>query len=326
MEERIIEDEGRTIKVKRNALGGIEDATDAAVPADGTDGGAEGAEAAEGAAEAAAENAEDDVEIAVDFPEEEYDEDMVGLTPSQLKKLQEERERARKEAERERDKLVSRGQKALSDRDFSLAEELFSQALTYDEESEAALKGVWESRTQDFQDDSPFYIAENAEKFAQMPEEVRAYILERVGDRLRSERESALEEMRPLKAAVEEAREARRGALGDNKRYYLVRTTIFLVASVLFLALVGIFSSFLLRTRGSWPVVGMAVCGALALISLICLIVFLRGLVFALRLCADNERNEGTEDGRRLAVLEGELQCLSLILGDDEAPAFDDES
>ena len=101
MEERIIEDEGRTIKVKRNALGGIEDATDGA--ADG--------ETSEGAS--SPESREDDVEFAVEFPEEEYDEDMVGLTPSQLKKLQEERERARREAEEARDKLIAEGKKAL---------------------------------------------------------------------------------------------------------------------------------------------------------------------------------------------------------------------
>ena len=314
MEERIIEDEGRTIKVKRNALGGIEDATDGA---------AEG-ETPEGAS--SPENAEDDVEFAVDFPEEEYDEDMVGLTPSQLKKLQEERERARREAEEARDKLISEGKKALSSLDYAAAEKFFSQALTYDEESVEALLGVWESRTQGFTDDSPFFIEENAEKFARMPKEVRSFILERVGSRLQDARQGILEEMRPLKAAVEEAREARRGALDANKRYYLVRTAAFGIAAVLLLALVAIFSAFLLRTRGSWPVVGMAVSGGLAFVCLIFLVVYLRGLVFALRLSADNERNAGTEDGRRLQALEDEEYCLKLILEGEEAPGFDEES
>ena len=314
MEERIIEDEGRTIKVKRNALGGIEDATDGA---------AEG-ETPEGAS--SPENAEDDVEFAVDFPEEEYDEDMVGLTPSQLKKLQEERERARREAEEARDKLISEGKKALSSLDYAAAEKCFSQALTYDEESVEALFGVWESRTQGFTDDSPFFIGENAEKFAQMPEEVRSSILERVGSRLQDARAGILEEMRPLKAAVEEAREARRGALDANKRYYLVRTAAFGIAAVLFLALMGVFSAFLLRTSGSWPAVCMAVFGGLALLCLIFLVVFLRGLVFALRLSHDNEKNEGTEDGRRLALLEREEHCLRLVLEGEEEPAFDEES
>ena len=319
MEERIIEDEGRTIKIKRNALGGIEDATDGALP-DG--------ETPEGASspEAGSENAEDDVEFAVDFPEEEYDEDMVGLTPSQLKRAQEERERARREAEEARDKLIAEGKKALSSLDYAAAEKSFSQALTYDEECVEALLGVWESRTQGFTDDSPFFIEENAEKFAGMPEEVRSSILERVGSRLQDARQGILEEMRPLKAAVEEAREARRGALDANKRYYLVRTAAFGIAAVLLLALVGIFSAFLLRTRGSWPVVGMAVSGGLALVCLIFLVVFLRGLVFALRLSADNEKNEGTEDGRRLALLEGEESCLKLVLEGEGEPAFDEES
>ena len=319
MEERIIEDEGRTIKVKRNALGGIEDATDGALPEGGTAEGASSPDAGPG-------GTEEDVEFAVDFPEEEYDEDMVGLTPSQLKRAQEERERARREAEEARDKLIAEGKKALSSLDYAAAEKSFSQALTYDEESVEALLGVWESRTQGFTDDSPFFIEENAEKFARMPKEVRSSILERVGSRLQDARQGILEEMRPLKAAVEEAREARRGALDANKRYYLVRTAAFGIAAVLLLALVGIFSAFLLRTRGSWPVVGMAVSGGLALVCLIFLVVFLRGLVFALRLSADNEKNEGTEDGRRLALLEGEESCLKLVLEGEGEPAFDEES
>ena len=315
MEERIIEDEGRTIKVKRNALGGIEDATDGALP--------EG-ETPEGAS--SPESGEDDVEFAVDFPEEEYDEDMVGLTPSQLKRAQEERERARREAEEARDKLIAEGKKALSSLDYAAAEKCFSQALTYDEESVEALLGVWESRTQGFTDDSPFFIEENAEKFARMPKEVRSFILERVGSRLEDARQGILEEMRPLKAAVEEAREARRGALNDNKHYYLVRTAAFGIAAVLLLALTGVFSAFLLRTQGIWPVVGMAVSGGLAFVCLIFLVVCLRGLVFALRLSADNERNAGTEDGRRLQALEDEEYCLKLILEGEALPAFDEES
>ena len=319
MEERIIEDEGRTIKVKRNALGGIEDATDGALPEGGAAEGASSPDAGPG-------GTEEDVEFAVDFPEEEYDEDMVGLTPSQLKRAQEERERARREAEEARDKLIAEGKKALSSLDYAAAEKSFSQALTYDEESVEALLGVWESRTQGFTDDSPFFIEENAEKFAAMPEEVRSSILERVESRLQDARQGILEEMRPLKAAVEEAREARRGALDANKRYYLVRTAAFGIAAVLFLALMGVFSAFLLRTSGSWPAVCMAVFGGLALICLIFLVVFLRGLVFALRLSHDNEKNEGTEDGRRLALLEREEHCLRLVLEGEEEPAFDEES
>ena len=319
MEERIIEDEGRTIKVKRNALGGIEDATDGALPEGGAAEGASSPEAGPG-------GTQEDVEFAVDFPEEEYDEDMVGLTPSQLKRAQEERERARREAEEARDKLIAEGKKALSSLDYAAAEKCFSQALTYDEESVEALLGVWESRTQGFTDDSPFFIEENAEKFAKMPQAVRASILERVGSRLQDARQGILEEMRPLKAAVEEAREARRGALDANKRYYLVRTAAFGIAAVLFLALMGVFSAFLLRTSGSWPAVCMAVFGGLALLCLIFLIVFLRGLVFALRLSHDNEKNEGTEDGRRLALLEREERCLRLVLEGEEEPAFDEES
>lgn len=308
MEERIIEDEGRTIKVKKNAVGGIEDAVDSTAPAAPAGGAAEGDTAAQ----------DDEVEFAVDYPDEEYDDDMVGLTPTQLKKAQEERERAREKAEKERDKLIAEGKKALAAKSYTAAEGFFSQALVYDEESVEAQKGAWESRTHGFSDDSAFYIPENAERLAGAPEEVRSFVLSKVGDRLKEERAGVLEEMRPLKAAVREARQARRGALEDNKRYYVLRTAVFGGAFVLFLALVGVFSAFLLRTPDNWPVICMAVSGGLALIALIVFLVYLRGLVFAVRLVADNERDEGTEDGRRLTALENELECLTLVLGDEE--------
>ena len=318
MEERIIEDEGRTIKVKRNAVGGIEDAVDAAAPAGGAaiSGDAQDSNLAE----------DDEVEFAFDFPEEEYDEDMVGLTPSQLKKREEERARAREQAEKERDKLIAEGKRALKAGDYAAAEGLFSQALVYDEQSAEAQKGAWESRTRGFTDDSPFFVLENAERLAGAPEEVRRYVLSKAGDRLEEARAGLLEEIRPLKAAVLEAREARRGALKDNKKYYAARTAVFGAAAALFLVLLGIFSAFILRTPENWPVICMAVMGGMALLSLIFFIVYLRGLVFAVRLLSDNEKDEATEDGRRLQGLSEQLACLTLVLGEDQGERVLDES
>lgn len=318
MEERIIEDEGRTIKVKRNAVGGIEDAVDAAAPAGGAaiSGDAQDSNLAE----------DDEVEFAIDFPEEEYDEDMVGLTPSQLKKREEERARAREQAEKERDKLIAEGKRALKAGGYAAAEGLFSQALVYDEQSAEAQKGAWESRTRGFTDDSPFFVLENAERLAGAPEEVRRYVLSKAGDRLEEARAGLLEEIRPLKAAVLEAREARRGALKDNKKYYAARTAVFGAAAALFLVLLGIFSAFILRTPENWPVICMAVMGGMALLSLIFFIVYLRGLVFAVRLLSDNEKDEATEDGRRLQGLSEQLACLTLVLGEDQGERVLDES
>lgn len=318
MEERIIEDEGRTIKVKRNAVGGIEDAVDGTAPAGGAAG---SSDALNNAADA-----EDEVEFAVDFPDEEYDEDMVGLTPSQLKKLEEERARAREQAEKECDKLIAEGNRALKAEDYAAAEGFFLQALTYDETNPAAQKGAWESHTQGFTDDSPYFLMENAERLAGAPEEVRSYVLSHAGERLKEARAGLLEEIRPLKAAVREAREARRGALEDNKRYYVVRTAVSGAAFVLFLVLAGVFSAFILRTPENWPLICAAVMGGLALIALIFLLVCLRGLVFAVRLLSDNEKDEGTEDGRRLQGLEEQLACLTLVLGEDEGERVLDES
>lgn len=201
MEERIIEDEGRTIKIKRNALGGIEDATDGALPDGETPEGAHSPEA--GVRERGRRRG-----ICRRLPRRRVRRRHGRAHPFAAEKGAG-RARARPpRGGRGAGQAHCGRKKALSSLDYAAAEKSFSQALTYDEECVEALLGVWESRTQGFTDDSPFFIEENAEKFARMPKEVRSFILERVGSRLQDARQGILEEMRPLKAAVEEAREA----------------------------------------------------------------------------------------------------------------------
>lgn len=111
MEERIIDRE-REIKIKRKREG--DDAVDAL----------------------AADETEDEIpeeELVLEFPEgEEYDEDLVGLTPSQLKEELARREKALSEAREESKKLAALGEEKLAEGSYDEAESLFGQATVYD--------------------------------------------------------------------------------------------------------------------------------------------------------------------------------------------------
>lgn len=291
MEERIIDNE-REIKIKRRREG--DDVVDAL---------------ADGGEETLPEE-----ELVLELPEEEYDEDLVGLTPSQLKEELERRERALREAREESEKLTLAGAEKLGEGAFEEAESFFAQALTYDPENAEAGKGVWQARTKEFADYEPFYQKENAEELGGAPEEVRAFVKERAGARLEGEREAFRAEERPLREKVEESMEFRRGYFRDNRNYFLVRFGIFFGLFALCLVGAGISASFIYSTRGITPIVLIACFGGAALVMLAVAIVFARKLVVANRLCRENEKLSATEDGARLAYLQDRLHCLDLVL------------
>ena len=87
MEERIIDNE-REIKIKRKR--GVIDAQDAL---------AEDTEVQD-----------EEEEVVLEFPDGEYDEDLVGLTPAQLKEELARRERAKREALDAQTKLMAEGE------------------------------------------------------------------------------------------------------------------------------------------------------------------------------------------------------------------------
>ncbi len=296
MEERILdEEEGRTIRVRRTADGAIADVTDAL---------AEEREQTE------------ETEVVLDVPDgtDEYDEDLVGLTPEQLKKELERRERAAREAEEKRDELISEGEALMQENDFAGAETFFAQALVYDGGSELARRGLWRARTAEFTDAECFLDDETATEASQEEESVRAYLLERAGEELREARARREAEAAPLRATVTEKRDARRGAFRENRKYYLIR---FCVAFAIALAAVigaGVSAGFLTRTQDASPVVALCVSAGIALIALCVSLVFLRKLIVAGRLCRDNERLTATEEGARLYELEREIENLRLVL------------
>lgn len=298
MEERIIDDP-RKIKVKRNVAGGVEDATDALADE--------------------AERSVGEEEIALELPEtDEYDEDLVGLTPSQLKAALEQRERAAQEAREERDKLLREGRKEREAGNFAGAEPYFVQATVYDPDCLEAKEGIWCCRTREFKDLAPLYELANAKEIADSGDGLKAFVRERAGERLRADREEYEREVAPLRETFAGAQNERREAFRKNRDYYLVRFGICFGVFLLFVLAAGVSAYFIVRTMSVLPIALVGTFGGLALIALIAALVYAHKLYVAQRLCSDNEKLSTTGEGARLSELEGRLLCLKLLLDDGD--------
>lgn len=305
MEERLVDkDEFRKIKIKRNQVGGIDDATEEGVGADGEE--------------------EEYDEIVVEMPQEEpseegeydetddYDEDSVGLSAKQLRQLQEKRERERKQAE----ELCAQAYVFLDKGEFEDAVTFFSQALVLDTQNESAQKGLWLARTKNFTDDEPFFDESISLEVSQAPDEIKAYIRENVGERLAAERARVEELAAPIRKRLTEAQEERREAFSENRKYYILRSLLsFAVLAVMLIG--GIVSaSFLTRTQSIAPIVCLGVFGVLALAALVVFLCFAKKLLEADRLCHKNDDLYSTEEGMELEELEETLLSLKEVLDD----------
>lgn len=305
MEERIIERENeRKIRVKRTADGDIQNVEDELAP----------------------ESETEETEVSVDFPEEaqeedapeEYDESLVGLTPSQLEKELERREKLRREAYAERDKLLAGANEMLEKSKYAEAEEFCRDALVYDGSSDEAQRLLWIAMTKDFTDDAPFYKEENARSLASSGEDLRSFVLSRAGKRLRDGLAQDLAEEAPVAARVEEAQNRRRGAFAENRRYYLVRLVALSCVILLFVVGCIVSMQFIVRTKSVLPIVLAAAFGGLAVVVLVFWIVFARKLLVADRYCRANEQLSSTEDGATLLVLRNRIRCARLALGEED--------
>lgn len=292
MEERILDkEEGRGIKLKRTADGET-DATDAL--------------------------AEDGEEVVLDLPEtDEYDEDLVGLTPSQLKEELERRERAAQRAREESERFAAEGRKKLAAEEYGAAEELFERALLADAGNREARNDLWTARTCNFTSAEKLYEEGIADELL-LDGEAHAAVLEKMGDTLAAEKENYVREAEPLRPAVEEARAERREAFRRNKNYYLVRFAICFAICVLFAVGVGISADYILRIQNAVPVILTAVFGIAAFAMLAVSAAFAAKTIVAWRLCARNEDLSSTEDGARLADLQQRVAALEQILSPAE--------
>ena len=296
MEERILDDdESRGIKIKRTANGGT----------DAVDGLAEGDETLP------------EEELYIDLPDEEYDEDLVGLTPTQLKEELERREKLKREAREESERLMASADEKLAAEKFADAELLYAQALVCDGENDAAAAGLWTARTKNFTD-AEAVLAENVAEELAANETARALVAEKLGKDLLALRAAYAGEEAEIAPPFEKKQAERREAFAANRKYYLVRFSVFLFIAVLFCIGIGVSAYFIPRTRSDTPVIFVGVFAGLNLVSLAAAIVYARKLFVASGLYVQNEKLSSTETGARIAFLRERLHAIGLVLGDGE--------
>lgn len=289
MEERIVDkDDERLVRIKKTA---------------------------EGETDAVEDTGED---VVFELPEgDEYDEDLVGLTPSQLQEELARRERLAREARERSLSLTEEGNALLAEGKFVEADDKLSEAVLLDGENEEAGRSLWLARTENFAKLSPLFEEDNATALSQS-EFQRRFVLERAGERLKAVRAEYEKEERELSPVVEEAMATRRVAFAANKKYFLIRFFAVFAAFVLCIVGAGVSAGFLYSTTSGTPVILCAVFGGLALIMLVLVIVFARKLLVAGRLCRANERLLSTEDGTRLSELRESLRSIALIFGEGD--------
>lgn len=300
MEERIIDkDDERLIRIKKKAEG--VDAEDATLP------------------ESEEESGEEE-EILVTLPEdeEEYDEDLVGLTPSELAREKARREKAREEAKAECYKLVEAAEAELQNGVYDKAESLFGQAACYGFSDERIEIGLWTARTKNFTKTEPFYRADNAEEFSALSDGAKKFVLGKLKERLEKERAELKEEEAELAPEVLEKQETRRQAFADNRKYYVSRLLSALAVFAVFVTVTIVSATFIVRTLTNTPVILTGTFGGLALIAFVTALVFFLKFLGANKLCRTNDRLSSTEEGARLEELREKLECLKLVLEDGD--------
>lgn len=251
------------------------------------------------------------------YPEDEaYDEDLVGLTPTQLQEELERRERQRQEAHEKSMALRAQGEEASKNEDYESAVRLFEKALDveYDEETETLL---WWARTEGLKSSDALFDVDIAEKFSAAGAMSKKLVRDAFGEELANARAALSEEAEPLRVLVRAGQEKRRAPFIANRNYYLIRFLVSAVLMVLFAVGIGVSASYLLRTQSNLPTVLIIVFGVLTAFSAAFFIYFSRKLLVAVRLCNANETLSSTEEGERLEELEDALTCIDLVLNDE---------
>lgn len=303
MEERIVDkDDERLIRIRRTKDGG--DAEDALAD--------EGEE----------EQTED---VVFEIPDEEFDEDLVGLTPSQLQRELERRKKAEEAEKAEYEKLVSAADALAAEEKYAEAEPLYAQAACYSFADERTVTGLWTARTKNFTDFAPFYVAEYAEALSEADDKSKAFVREKAAS-LKEERARLAEEERALAPSVLEKQEERRRAFAENKKYYFVRALALVGGMLLCMIACAVSANYIVRTQSIAPVVCTAGFGGVSFILFVSALVFLRKWSLAQRLCRINEALSSTEDGAKLETLRGKIACLDWVFGDAEVSAEETEA
>ena len=302
MEERIIDDEyGRGIKLKKTKDGYV----------DVTDGLAEDTEdeAYEG----------DEVEFAFPvFDGEEYDEELIGLTPEEIAEVKRQRAEAQAKRRAEYEQCVQEAQALLADKSYKSAAAKFEKALALDEEATEASVGYWESKTEEFAHPDLFveeYLDAGIESMEfDVGYKAMDILREKYRGVLETRRNALSDEEKPLAAEVEGKQEKRRAAIKERLKRSGLWFAVSLVPTVALAVLAVVFGLKNFTTRENTFVVPTIICGVAFVAVFIAFLFLANKFINDLRIRRVNERLSSTDEGERLEELRTYIHLYDDIL------------
>jgi len=272
-------------------------------------------EAAEG--ETAEVESSENSDIVLDIPVvEEENEELADMTPEQaaayIKQKEEEQARLLEQKDDLKAKAAEAEEKGESDR----AEEIYYNILELDPSDLTANVGYARKITKDFSDYSDFgFVMETYKKGEDnVGEDFTAAIKDTCENNIRAEINSLKAEEEELSKKVEEKRVSRRAAF---KADYVIKRNAFLrrlVIFVVWLALAIIFATKISSVSEPTFLILTIVFGALALITLVFLLVETNKFSTAAHRVKENERDSSTRDGKELIALREKIEFLSEIV------------
>lgn len=296
MEERIIKDEyGRGIRLKKTKDGYV-DATDELAEKD---------ELQENGEQGVEETEEGYEEVAFEFPDlEEDDEDLVSLSPKEaiaLRKKKEEEEKARIE---EYERYCKEGELLLDSKSFHAAELKFEKALKLDEEATNATVGYWRAKTQDFTNPDELadeYVDSGFENLeGDLGYKAVDVIKSKYHDVFKARKKELEKELEPLVKVLEEKRASRREVIKGRMKKSLTAFLIAFVPTLVTFILTCLFGSKIFSTREGEFITYTIVAGAVFVVGFVFTLVFTNKLLNVIRIHRANERDDSTEDGRKV--------------------------
>ncbi len=303
MEERIIDDEyGRGIRLKKTKDGYV-DVTD----------------------ELAEENAEqvqspetdgEYDEVAFEFPDlEEDDEDLVSLSPEEALALRKKKEEEEKARIAEYNRCLEEGEKLLESGSWHAAELKYEKALALDTEAVEASVGYWRAKTSEFTEPDVLMREYVEVGFENLEGDLGYKAVDIIKNKYHKVFKKRLDELeeeaKPLQAAVEEKREKRREIIGARLTKAAWRFSIAAAVSIILLVVACVLGSKIFSTKEGAHILPTIIVSALFLVGLIVTLVFTNKLLNVLRIHRANERDNSTEEGRKLVELRDYIELYA---------------
>lgn len=281
-EERIVEDEfGRKVKIRKTKEGVdvTEEVTDGEVD-------------------------EEEVELSLEIPEEEDDEDLVGLSPEEAAALKKQKAEAAERRKKEYDQAIIDGNALLDAGEYEAAEKKFEEALQLDEVATEASVGYWRAKTENFQKPDVLieeYLEAGIESLEYDLGYEAADIIKREYREVFERRYKELEEEElPLAEEVEGKQAARREILSERRKKSGIKFVASAIPTVAFIVLAIVFGFKNLTVRDNRFIPATIAFAALSVVTFFIFLAFSNKFINACRIYGKNEKVSSTEEGERL--------------------------